>query len=74
MKHALHFVGFRDGRYFSATKVFGTPDFVHPRWDRRASDEVMDGDVVVFANGTEADRPADNAWDDSEQFNRAHAD
>lgn len=46
---AVHFVGFRDDRYWAAVRVWGLPDFVHSRWDQRAHREVAPGDTVVFA-------------------------
>jgi hypothetical protein len=49
----LHFVGFRDDRWWNAVRVFGEPDFIHPRWDMRARREIADGDIVVFAAGDE---------------------
>ena len=33
---AVHFVGFRDERYWSAVKVWGRPSFIHRGWDMRA--------------------------------------
>lgn len=45
----LHFVGFRDDRYWSAVRVWGPPDFIHPTWDFYAANDVAPGDVVVFA-------------------------
>lgn len=53
---ALHFVGFRDDRYWNAVRVFGLPDFYHMAWDRRAQREIAEGDTVVFAKGP-ADQP-----------------
>ena len=53
MKQALHFVGFRDDRWHNAIRVFGHPDFIHPKWDMRARRELADGDVIVFADGDE---------------------
>ena len=47
----LHFVGFKDDRYWNAVKVWGRPDFIHRLWDVRAVCEVMEGDVVIFADG-----------------------
>ena len=41
MNNAIHFVGFKDNRYYTAIKVFCTPDFIHRLWDRRAVAEVM---------------------------------
>lgn len=50
----VHFVGFRDDRWWSAIKVFGPPDFVHPRWAQRARREIAGGDTIIFATGDEA--------------------
>ena len=61
----MHFVGFKDDRVFNALKVFGRPDFWHRRWDRRAVDEVAEGDVVVFAEGDERSPVNPHAFDDS---------
>lgn len=47
----VHFVGFRDDRYWNAVRVFGLPDMIHEAWDRYAADDVALGDVVVFAVG-----------------------
>jgi hypothetical protein len=47
---ALHFVGFKGNEYVRATRVFGTPDFIHPGFDLRALREICAGDTVVFAN------------------------
>ncbi len=55
---ALHFVGFRDDRYWKAepryvraVAIFGEPDFCHRTWDARAHADVAPGDTVVWANG-----------------------
>jgi hypothetical protein len=53
-----HFVGFRDDAYLRARRVFGPPDFIHPRWDRRARREIADGDMVLFAVGDDTQEPA----------------
>ena len=63
----LHFVGFKNDRYWNAVRVFGQPDFVHRIWDQRAQCEVMDGDVAVFANGDEHCPPSPFNFDDSNQ-------
>jgi hypothetical protein len=47
----VHFVGFRDDRYWNAVKVFGSPQFIHRGWDLRAQRDVGPEDVVIFANG-----------------------
>ena len=71
---ALHFVGFRDERVYSARRIFGEPDFWHRNWDYRAHQESsVPGDVVVFASGTIADPPKPTSWDDSEAAIRAYA-
>ena len=50
---ALHFIGFTGSEYLSALKIWGQPDFIHRWHDRRAVDEIVMGDVVIFANGSE---------------------
>ena len=66
MKNALHFVGFKDSmRYDRAVRVFGQPDIIHRWWDWRAVKEIADGDVVVFAIGSEHDEPNKYSYDDS---------
>lgn len=47
----VHFVGFRDDRYWNAVKVWGLPDYVHITWDCYADHDIAPGDIVVFANG-----------------------
>ena len=47
----LHFVGFRDDRYWNAVRVFGLPDVIHGDWDYYAAGDVIEGDTVVFAQG-----------------------
>jgi len=55
---ALHFVGFRGDEYSVALRIFGPPDFIHIGWDRWARQEVMPGDIAVFARGTSDDEPS----------------
>lgn len=64
----LHFVRFSDDRFWSAVAVFGRPDFVHRFWDKRAVDEVAEGDIVVFAEGDETQAVNPFAYDDSAYF------
>jgi hypothetical protein len=71
---ALHFIGFKDDRYWNAVRVFGLPDFYHRIWDFRARQELVDGDVAVFAFGDETMPLYRNgktgelaSWDDSQQ-------
>lgn len=54
----IHFVAFRGDEYLRAIRVFGRPDFIHPRWDRRARREIAEGDTVIFAKGTADDEPS----------------
>lgn len=54
---AVHFVGFRDERYYRAVRVFGQPDFIHMSWDRRAQRDIAENDTVVFAKGTSEQEP-----------------
>lgn len=75
MTGALHFVGFGDGdRYYRAVAVFGLPDFLHRIWDARARQEIVAGDVAIFAEGDETmplysrkDTGEMISWDDSQQ-------
>ncbi|NVD44989.1 hypothetical protein [Qipengyuania atrilutea] len=50
-KFLVHFVGFRDDRYWNAVKVFGPPDMIHRDWDYYAAGDVIAGDTVIFADG-----------------------
>ncbi|MGN7161893.1 hypothetical protein [Sphingomonas sp. SAFR-052] len=61
---ALHFIGFRGDEYVRAVRVFGTPDFVHIGWDRWARQEVVPGDIAVFAKGTFDDEPSAYSFPD----------
>ena len=60
---AVHFVGFRDDRYWNAVRVFGRPDYIHRGWDRRALREIADGDTVVFAEPI-PEQPSLRSFDD----------
>lgn len=60
----LHFVGFRDDRYWNAVRVFGPPDFIHRRWDLRAKREIAPDDLIVFATGNERQKPSRISGDD----------
>lgn len=50
---ALHFVGFRDAsQLYSATRIFGIPDFIHVKVDARfvrGGELDPEHDVIVFA-------------------------
>jgi hypothetical protein len=53
MKAIVHFIGFRGDEYHSAVRIWGKPDFIHMKWDRRAQIEIVDGDIAIFAVGDE---------------------
>ena len=68
MGRCVHFVGFRDDRYWNAVRVFGLPDFIHRRWDRRAARETDLADLIIFATGDWTQVPSkfdDNDLDES---------
>jgi hypothetical protein len=48
---AVHYVGFRDDRYWSAYRIWGGPRFIHRGWDTRARRDIGPDDIVIFANG-----------------------
>lgn len=54
----IHFVGFRGDEYNRARRVFGEPDFIHMRWDRRAFREIGPDDLIVFAKGDAYQEPS----------------
>ncbi len=66
----VHFVGFRDDRYWNAVCVFGPPDMIHEAWDRYAADDCAPGDMVVFAEG-EWDQPPRSFTVEAEASRRA---
>lgn len=72
MKSSLHFIGFKDDRIWNARRLFGEPDFYHRTWDTRARQELIEGDVGVFASGSDLDAPKLISWDDSQQDIFAH--
>jgi hypothetical protein len=66
---AVHYVGFRDDRYWNAYRVFGGPRVIHRRWDFYATRDVGPDDVVIFAQGDEAQPVAErNATDLDERW------
>jgi hypothetical protein len=65
VRHALHFVGFRDDAYLRAIRVFGRPDFIHRHYDRRCVAEIAEGDTMVFATGDETQPVIPFTFDDS---------
>jgi hypothetical protein len=60
----VHFVGFKDDRYWSAVKAFGPPHYIHRGWDLRARRELDDGDLVVFADGPHDQEPRVKSYND----------
>lgn len=63
----IHFVGFRDDRYWNAVRIWGRPTYIHRGWDRRAQIDIAPGDLVIFATGTEADPPKDFNYPDLDE-------
>jgi hypothetical protein len=68
MNNAFHFVGFKDERVFNALRIFGKPDFWHRIYDQRAVVEIVEGDVVLFADGDETQPVREFTHDDSQMF------
>ena len=60
----VHFVGFRDDRYWNAVKIFGSPHYIHRGWDMRARRELSASDVVVFAEGPHDQQPRVKSFHD----------
>ncbi len=60
----VHFIGFKDDRYWNAVKVFGAPHYIHPGFDMRALREIAPGDVVVFAEGDWRQEPRRKSFTD----------
>lgn len=57
-ERAVHYVGFRDDRYWHAYRIWGGPRIIHRRWDRRARREIGPDDVVIFAEGDWRQEPS----------------
>lgn len=53
----VHYVGFKNDRYWNALRVFGGPRVIHRWWDRRAAREITPEDTVVFADGEWTQEP-----------------
>ena len=65
----VHYVGFRDDRYWNAYRIFGGPRVIHRRWDFYATRDVGPDDVVIFAEGDETQPVAErNATDLDERW------
>lgn len=63
----IHFIGFRDDRYWNAVRIWGRPHFIHGGWDVRAQREIGDGDLVVFAEGDETQPPRKQNFNDIDE-------
>ena len=49
-KNQVHFIGFRGDEYYSAVKIWGEPDFIHPVNDYRANVDIdWENDIIIFA-------------------------
>lgn len=65
IRPSVHFVWFRGEEYIHACRVWGTPDFIHRVWDKRARQEIADVDTVVFARGSHDQVSKEHNFDDS---------
>ncbi len=64
---AVHYVGFKDDRYWNAYRIWGGPRVIHRWWDKRAARDIGEDDVVIFADGDWRQEPRKwNAPDISE--------
>ena len=57
MTKCVHYVGFKDDRYWNARRIWGGPAFIHRWWDKRARREIAEDDVVIFAEGEWTQEP-----------------
>lgn len=64
MSRIVHFIGFKDDRYWNAVKTFGLPHYIHRGWDLRARRELSEGDLVIFADGPHDQEPRIKSYDD----------
>lgn len=55
---AVHYIGFRDDRYWNAYRIWGGPRVIHRRWDKRALQDIGPDDVAIFAEGDETREPS----------------
>jgi hypothetical protein len=67
MSRIVHFVGFRDDRYWSAVRVWGRPHYIHRGWDLRARREIDEIDIVVFADGPYDQAPRVKSYNDLDE-------
>lgn len=64
---AVHYISFRDDRYWSAFRIWGGPWVIHRRWDARARRDIGEDDVVIFAEGDETQPLAQWNGDDLDE-------
>ena len=62
----VHFIGFRGEEYWSAVRVFGSPDFIHLTHDPRMYGDVGEDDVLVFGSRADPDVVSVYSWQDHE--------
>jgi len=60
----VHYVGFRDDRYWAAYRIWGGPRFLHRGWDLRALRDVGPDDLVIFAKGEHDQQPRRQSYND----------
>ena len=61
----VHYVGFRDDRYWNAVRIWGGPRFIHRGWDLRALRDIdPEIDIVIFAEGEHDQKPRVKSYDD----------
>lgn len=63
----VHYVGFRDDRYWNAYRIFGGPRFLHRGWDLRALRDIGEDDVVVFSQGEADQEPRKMSFNDLDE-------
>ncbi|WP_273288101.1 hypothetical protein [Methylorubrum populi] len=44
----VHYIGFKDDRYWNAFRIWGGPVMIHRRWDRIAKHDIGPDDVAIF--------------------------
>lgn len=65
MSRVVHYVGFRDDRYWAAFRIWGGPRFIHRGWDLRARRDIdEENDIVIFAEGEHDQTPRVKSFND----------
>lgn len=70
----VHYVGFRDDRYWNAFRIWGGPRIIHRVWDKRAYREIGEEDVVIFAEGDWWQEPSEHHGRDLDEPSEAELD